>query len=123
MQRELLEVERLARALLETELHFVGECDSVCDESINCQETVEGEVECPKCGTKVPFSKECDGSERCGSCCEADVEVEVDDEDVVRDLRLALVALDLAREREKERAAAVEQEQETVHSYLRRAAQ
>jgi hypothetical protein len=100
--RELLEVERLARLILDELIPtYIGGCDATIEESSDCHADVTGEETCPKCGTAVPFKRRCENTVRFDGYCENTVSIDFDDDQaLLRDLRLALVALDLARSRE-----------------------
>ncbi len=97
----LLEVERIVREILDSfdGAHLTGECDTECGNSDECRKISTVAATCPKCGDKFDVESECDGMLECSSTCTADVEVDLQDEDTerLRCLRLALVALDLAR--------------------------
>lgn len=104
MLANLLEIERLARKLLDENVGFHGECDAHCDHVVHCNEEVTGEVACPKCATVVPFKKLCEGKRECDTECDNEVELDLADsgDGILRELELALVAIDMARERAKE---------------------
>jgi hypothetical protein len=102
--KALRQVELLARLVVARleHGHMTGECDAECGGSRECPNEVTGQEKCPKCGEMVDFSTHCDALVECDDVCNNDITLELEDDDnaLLRELRLALVQLDIARSNE-----------------------
>ncbi len=99
MVKQLLEVERLVRAMLRDPLFVEAECNGECSGNQRCGHRATHLATCPKCNDVFDVTYTCDAEVECGQHCGNSFDVHVDTHEAYRDLVLALVQLDMARER------------------------